>query len=149
MDPIRNSPVVRHGATAQSLSLCQPETPKRDLLVVPAPRRSRSRRLCNKLHIGEFQVQGFDYELTKRVAPSIDVQVRFIDQLLEDFIEPRALSLGGVVNCGFVAARRGSVTDKDRVAFESWLGQWPDLAEIKVGLLRDAWYDEAPLTSVP
>ena len=52
--------------------------------------------------------------------------------------------MGGGVNCGFVAARRGSVTDADRAAFESWLGRWPDLAEIKVGPLRDAWYDEAP-----
>ncbi|MDR7299669.1 uncharacterized protein YggL (DUF469 family) [Pelomonas aquatica] len=90
-----------------------------DLLVLPPPKRSRSRRLCKKLHIAEFQVLGFDYELTWRVAPSIDVLDRFIDQLLEDFIEPRALSLGGGVNCGFVAARRGSVTDEDRLAFES------------------------------
>ena len=67
---------------------------------------------------------------------------RFI--MLEDLVAPRALSLGGGVNCGFVAARRGSVTDADRAAFESWLGRWPDLAEIKVGPLRDAWYDEAP-----
>ena len=114
-----------------------------DLLVLRPPKRSRSRRLRKKLHIGEFQVLGFDYELTWRVAPSIDVQGRFIDQLLEDLVAPRALSLGGGVNCGFVAARRGSVTDADRAAFESWLGRWPDLAEIKVGPLRDAWYNEA------
>ena len=35
-----------------------------DLLVLPPPKRSRSRRLRKKLHIGEFQVLGFDYELT-------------------------------------------------------------------------------------
>lgn len=115
-----------------------------DLLVLPPPKRSRSRRLRKKLHIGEFQVLGFDYELTWHMAPSIDVQDQFIDQLLEDLVAPRALSLGGGVNYGFVAARRGSVTDADRAAFESWLGRWPDLAEIKVGPLRDGWYDEAP-----
>ena len=75
-----------------------------DLLVLPPPKRSRSRRLRKKLHIGEFQVLGFDYELTWRVAPSIDVQDQFIDQLLENLVAPRALSLGGGVNCGFVAA---------------------------------------------
>lgn len=139
-----NTPVVRHGATARGLSSRPPETLMPDLPVLPPPKRSRSRRLRKKLHIGEFRMLGFDYELTWRVAPSIDVQERFIDQLLEDFIEPRALSLGGGVNCGFVAASHGSVTDEDRVAFESWLGRWPDLAEIKVGLLRDAWYDETP-----
>ena len=90
------------------------EIPMTDLLVLPPPKRSRSRRLRKKLHIGEFQVLGFDYELTWRVAPSIDVQDRFIDQLLEDLVVPRALSLGGGGNCGFVVARRGSVTDADR-----------------------------------
>ena len=79
-----------------------------DLLVLRPPKRSRSRRLRKKLHIGEFQVLGFDYELTWRVAPSIDVQDRFIDQLLEDLVAPRALSLGGGVNCGFVAVFRDS-----------------------------------------
>lgn len=144
MDPILNTPVVRHGATAHGLSWLPPDMLMLDLLVLPPPKRSRSRRLRKKLHIGELQVLGFDYELTWRAAPAIDLQDRFIDQLLEDFIEPQALSLGGGVNCGFVAARRGSVADEDRVAFEGWLGRWPDLAEIKVGLLRDAWYDEAP-----
>jgi len=144
MVPILNTPVVRHAATVHGLSSRPPEMLILDLVVLPPPKRSRPRRLRKKLHIGEFQVLGFDYELTWRVAPSLEMQDRFIDQLLEDFIEPRALSLGGGVNCGFVAAGRGSVTDEDRVAFESWLGRWPDLAEIKVGLLRDAWSDEAP-----
>jgi len=70
-----------------------------DLLVLPPPQRSRSRRLRKKLHIGEFRVLGFDYELTWREAPSIDMQERFVDQLLADLIEPRGLSLGGGVNC--------------------------------------------------
>lgn len=124
--------------------LAPPEMLMPDLPVPPPPKRPRSRRLRKKLHIGEFRMLGFDYELTWRVAPSIDVQDRFIDPLLEHFIEPQVLSLRGGVNCGFVAARHGSVTDEDRVAFESWLGRWPDLAEVKVGLLRDAWYDETP-----
>lgn len=142
--PRLDRPVVRHGAPARGLPSRPPEMLMLDLLVLPPPKRSRSQHLRETLHIDEFQVLGFDYELTWRVAPSIDLQDWFIDQLLEDFIEPRALSLGGGVNCGFVAARRGSVADEDRVAFEGWLGRWPDLAEIKVGLLRDAWYDEAP-----
>ena len=35
-----------------------------DLLVLLPPKRSRSRRFRKKLHIGEFRVLGFDYELT-------------------------------------------------------------------------------------
>ncbi len=115
-----------------------------DLTVLPPPKRKRSRRLRKKLRIGEFQTLGFDYELTWQAPPSIELQDRFIDQLLEQVIEPRALTLGGGVNCGFVAARRGSVTEADREAFEGWIRNWSDITEFEIGLLRDAWYDEAP-----
>lgn len=115
-----------------------------DLLVLPPPNRVRSRRLRKKLRIGEFQALGFAYELTWRVAPPLDMQDQLLDQLLEDIVEPRGLSLGGGVNCGFVAARRGSVTDADREAFDSWVRRWPDLVGVEAGPLRDAWYDEAP-----
>jgi len=92
---------------------------------------------------------GFDYELAWRSAPSIEVQEQFLDQLLEEVIEARALSLGGGTNCGFVAARRGSATEADRAAFDNWIRRWPDLAETQIGPLRDAWYDEAPATGAP
>lgn len=115
-----------------------------DLLVLPPPKRTRSRRLRKKLRIGEFQTLGFDYELTWQAPPSIEQQDRFIDQLLEQVIEPRELSLGGGVNCGFVAARRGSVTEADREAFDGWIRNWSGITKIEIGHLRDAWYDEAP-----
>jgi len=35
-----------------------------DLIVLPPPKRTRSRRLRTKLRICEFQTLGFDYELT-------------------------------------------------------------------------------------
>lgn len=113
------------------------------LVVLPPPNRTRSRRLRKKLRIGEFQTLGFDYELTWRAQPSIELQDRFIDQLLEQVIEPRALSLGGGVNCGFVAAQRGGVTEADREAFDGWIRHWPDISKFEIGHLRDAWYDEA------
>jgi uncharacterized protein len=115
-----------------------------DLLVLPPPNRVRSRRLRKKLCIGEFQALGFEYELTWRVPPPLDMQDQFIDQLPEDIVEPRGLSLGDGVNCGFVAARCGSVTDADREAFDSCVRRWPDLVGVAVGPLRDAWYYEAP-----
>lgn len=115
-----------------------------DLIVLPPPKRTRSRRLRKKLRIGEFQTRGFDYELTWRAPPLIERQDRFIDQLLEQVIEPRALSMGGGGNCGFVAARRGSVTEADREPFDGWIRNWPDIAKFQIGRLRDAWYGEAP-----
>ena len=111
-------------------------------LLLPPPKRTRSRRLRKKLHIGEFQTLGFEYDLIWSEMPSSEVQERFIDQLLEEVIEPRSLSLGGGTNCGFISARRGSATDEDRTAFETWLCQWPNVSLARVGELRDAWYDK-------
>lgn len=110
-------------------------------LLLPPPKRTRSRRLRKKLHIEEFQTLGFEYDLIWSEAPSAEVQERFIDQLLEELIEPRSLSLGGGVTCGFISARRGSVTDEDRAAFEAWLRQWTHISNARVGNLQDAWYD--------
>ena len=107
----------------------------------PPPKRTRSQRLRKKLRIGEFQTLGFEYDLIWTETPSADVQERFIDQLLEELIEPRSLSLGGGVTCGFISARRGSVTDEDRAAFEAWLQQWHHVCHARVGALQDAWYD--------
>lgn len=107
----------------------------------PPPKRPRSRRLRKKLRIGEFQTLGFEYDLSWSEVPSPELQERFIDQLLEEVIEPRSLSLGGGTTCGFISARRGSVTDEDRAVFEAWLRQWPNVCHARVGQLRDAWYD--------
>lgn len=108
----------------------------------PPPKRRRSRRLRKKLRVGEFQELGFDYELARPAKPSIEEQDRFLDQLLEDLVEPRGLSMGGGVACGLVSARKGSPTEEDRLAFDAWLRRWPSVQSVKVGPLRDAWYDE-------
>src|SRR3990167_10801621 len=91
-------------------------------LQLPPPKRTRSRRLRKKLHIGEFQTLGFEYDLIWSEAPSVEVQERFIDQLLEEVIEPRSLALGGGVTCGFVFARRGSAPNEDPARLEGWVG---------------------------
>lgn len=110
----------------------------------PPAKRRRSRRLRKKLRVGEFQELGFDYELAwpRPSKPSIEEQDRFLDQLLEDLVEPRGLSMGGGVDCGFVSARKGSPTEEDRLAFDAWLRRRPGVQSVKVGPLRDAWYDE-------
>lgn len=110
-------------------------------LVLPPPKRKRSRRLRKKLRIGEFQQLGFEYDLEWRVAPDPQLQDRFLDSLLDQIIAPRSLSLGGGLNGGFIASRRGRVTEDDRTAFECWLKQWPGISRSVVGPLRDAWYD--------
>ena len=59
-------------------------------LQLPPPKRARSRRLRKKLHIGEFQTLGFEYDLLWSELPSAEEQERFIDRLLEEFIGPRS-----------------------------------------------------------
>ena len=113
-------------------------------LQLPPPKRARSRRLRKKLHIGEFQTLGFEYDLLWSELPSAEEQERFIDRLLEEFIGPRSLSVGGGINCGFISAHRGSATDEDRAVFESWLRQWPNVSSVQIGPLQDAWYDISP-----
>jgi len=113
-----------------------------DRLVLPPPKRRRSRRLRKKLRVGEFQEFGFEYELTWPSRPPVEQQERFIDQLLADVVEPRGLSMGGGVNGGFISARKGSPSDEDRAAFKAWLRRWPGVLAVEVGPLRDAWYDE-------
>lgn len=112
-------------------------------LYIPLPpKRRRSRRLRKKLRIEEFQELGFEYEVFWAAEPLVEEQERFLDQLLADLVEPSGLSLGGGVNCGFVLARKGSPTEEDRLAFDAWLRRWPGVQSVKVGPLRDAWYDE-------
>lgn len=113
-----------------------------DRLILQPPKRRRSRRLRKKLRIEEFQEFGFEYELTWPTRPSAEEQERFIDQLLADVVEPRGLSMGGGMNAGFISARRGSPSEEDRSAFEVWLRRWLGVLAVKVGPLRDAWYDE-------
>jgi len=113
-------------------------------LALPPPKRPRSRRLRKKLHIGEFQQLGFEYDLSWSVVPTIELQDQFLDALLEQLVKPRSLSLGGGLNCGFVSAHHGSVTGADRAAFEDWFHEWPCVDRVQVGPLRDAWYDVIP-----
>lgn len=114
----------------------------RDMYILAPPKRRRSRRLRKKLRIAEFKQLGFEYEVAWPAKPSVEMQERLIDQLLSDLVEPRGLSLGGGMNCGFVSKRKGSPSEEDREAFESWLLRWPGVQAVVVGPLRDAWYDE-------
>lgn len=110
-------------------------------LVLPPPRRQRSRRLRKKLRIGEFQQLGFAYEISWAGDATVIVQEQFLERLLAEVVEPRGLYLGGGSDCGFVAARRGSATEDDRAAFEYWVGNWSGISRQLIGPLQDAWYD--------
>lgn len=103
--------------------------------------RELSRRLRKNLRIGEFQQLGFAYEISWAGDDTVDAQDRFLECLLAEVIGPRGPCLGGGPDCGFVSVRRGSATEDDRAAFESWVGDWPGIKHQTVGVLQDAWYD--------
>lgn len=103
-----------------------------------------NRRQRKKLRLGEFQEMGFDVtaKCTKELAPSERQQ--FVDRLIDAVVE-RGLLFGGGFNDflkGFVvvATLYGSVTDEQRESLKAWLESCPELTNVQVGPLKDAWY---------
>lgn len=102
------------------------------------------KRLRKKLHLGEFR------ELCFRVAYHTSTEFSAVDTdaLLDrfiDMIEANDLQFGGgggpnewdgiVELCG-----RGTATDRHRQAVRLWLESQPEVSDILVGDLVDAWY---------
>lgn len=103
--------------------------------------KRRSRRLRKKIHVGEFRELGFRFEAELKDGLSPEQVDALADALLDEVIEPRRLALGGWADGGFVAYfGRGSATDEDRHALESWMRQRAEYASVTVGPLLDAWY---------
>lgn len=101
-------------------------------------------RQRKKLRLGEFQEFGFDVtaKSTKELTPS--ERQEFVDRLIQALAE-RGLLFGGGFNDsleGFVVvdALRGSVTEQQQESFKAWLESCPELTNVQVGPLKDAWY---------
>lgn len=102
--------------------------------------RNRSRRLRKKLHVGEFQEFGFEFDATLKTKLSPEAEEALADKFLLEVVEARGLVMGGWITGGFIAKDgHGSTTDEDREAVEKWLKSVPEIASIKVGQLIDAW----------
>lgn len=59
-----------------------------DLIVLLPPKRTCFMRLCRTVQVGLFQTLGFNNELAWRAPASIALNVRFLDRLSEQTIEP-------------------------------------------------------------
>ncbi|HEY0847228.1 MAG TPA: 50S ribosome-binding protein YggL [Noviherbaspirillum sp.] len=101
-------------------------------------------RQRKKLRLGEFQELGF--EVTAKSAKTLSPAERatFIDELIVA-VDGMGLLFGGGLNdelAGFVVvdALRGSVTEEQRETFRKWLESRPELTDVQVGPLKDAWY---------
>jgi len=104
----------------------------------------QNRRLRKKLYLGEFAVYGFDLSFN---FEGMDPQGAsdFLDEIIE-LVESRDLIIAGggdAESFGLficAAARYGSATEEDRAALTSWLEAKPQVKDIEVGELVDAYY---------
>ncbi len=102
------------------------------------------KRLRKKLRLGEFRQLGF--EVSFRLADSLpDAEVdRFWDSFIGGVIEAGDLMCGG--GCGKVwdifvtPPGRRSATEDDRRGIAAWLHAQPDVLDVRIGPLVDAWH---------
>lgn len=95
------------------------------------------KRLRKKLRLKEFQELGFhtSFDLPEEVSDD-----DFFDQLIP-FVESQGLFIGGgLTNFYAEAGSRKSVTPEQRQALVDWLNKHPNISNINVGPLNDAWY---------
>jgi uncharacterized protein YggL (DUF469 family) len=103
--------------------------------------KNRSKRLRKKLHVGEFQEFGF--LISFNLPENLDHEVLdgFVDQFLTQAIENNGLMFGGIINDGFVTARKGSsASEEHRILVRNWLAAHPLVTEVQIGELVDAWW---------
>ncbi|WP_300672580.1 YggL family protein [Desulfoluna sp.] len=103
------------------------------------------KRLRKKLHLGEFQELGFTLNIKFNAENTNEALDAFVDNLLDEVIDPAALDFGGGGDrfdfAGFVVlAARGSVTEEHRAITTAWLEKREDVTSFEVGELVDAWH---------
>ncbi|MBA1275189.1 YggL family protein [Stutzerimonas azotifigens] len=107
---------------------------------------NRSRRLRKKLCVDEFQELGFEVTMNYRDSLDSAAVDGFLESFLNEAIEANGLGYVGGEDYGFVClGRRGSVTEEQRGAVESWLKGREELAEVTVSPLMDVWYPQTPI----
>jgi uncharacterized protein YggL (DUF469 family) len=107
---------------------------------IPSKKR-RSARLRKKLHLDEFQEFGFSFEATVDPACTGERYDALIDAFLEEVVEARGLGMGGSLSGAYIQAMdRPSASDEDRETVRVWLQAQPELGNVLVYSLSDAWY---------
>ena len=106
----------------------------------PSLNKRRSRRLRKKLRIGEFNEEGFEINFKFKAGLTSEDQLDILMKFVTEAIESRGLSFGGGEN-GFVTRTgRGSTTEEDRQAVNSWLLSCISIEQVPVNANEDVWY---------
>ncbi len=109
---------------------------------------NRSRRLRKKLCVDEFQELGFELNLDLKDDLSVEEIDTFLDQFLLEALDANGLDYVGGDDFGLVClGGRGSVSEEQRAAVESWLKGRSELTKVEVSPLLDAWYPDTPITA--
>ncbi|WP_120996442.1 YggL family protein [Stutzerimonas urumqiensis] len=106
----------------------------------------RSRRLRKKLCVDEFQELGCELQLNYREGLDAEAVRSFFQSFLDEAIEANGLGFIGGEEYGFIClARRGSVTEEQRQAVQTWLEGRQELAGFTLSPLIDVWYPNTPV----
>ena len=101
------------------------------------------KRLRKKLHLGEFREYSFHVAFRTPASVSAVEDDDLLDRFLE-MLEVNVLQFGGSGGLhefdGIVQCYPGSATDQHRDTVRLWLEHQPDVFNIVVGELVDAWH---------
>jgi uncharacterized protein YggL (DUF469 family) len=107
---------------------------------------NRSRRLRKKLCVDEFQELGFELNLGFKEGLDETAIDDFLEAFLTEAMDANGLDYVGGDDFGLVClSNRGSVSEEQRATVEAWLKARPELTEVKVSPLLDAWYPDKPI----
>jgi len=102
------------------------------------------KRLRKKLRLREFQQMGFHTDFHLNIPFTHEAEYVFWDKLTA-FVEGLGLEIGGSISSFYaVRAGRGTATETDRESLATWLHQQPEVSNVKVWPLDDAWYGPFP-----
>jgi uncharacterized protein YggL (DUF469 family) len=105
------------------------------------------KRLRKKLRLAEFKQMGFEVRYRTDAGLTEAARDALLDSFILQAIEANDLSCGGGGGPEewdfFVCANgRRSSTEADRERVRDWLERQPDIAQVLVGRLQDAWHDD-------
>jgi len=98
------------------------------------------KRLRKKLRLREFQELGFLTDFDLNTTFTHEAEHTFWNKLIA-FVESQGLEIGGGLNSFYVVRTgRGTATEADREFLMAWLHQQPEVSNVKVWPLDDAWH---------
>jgi uncharacterized protein len=112
------------------------------------------RRLRKKLRLGEFTQMGFGIKYQPKPGLADTARDALLDRFLLQAIEAHDLHCGGgggPEEWDFFVCPNGrrTATDADRQSVRAWLESHPDVTNVRVGRLENAWHGDGEEAQEP